>query len=183
MKNVFKKHKGFIFFSVFLVAWLTLLFFVSPIEIVEFIGVETGYLLIFLTGLIGISSLSSGSMYVILITFASTGEFHPLLLALSAAPAMALGDAIFFVFSTKGREALKEKGGELIKKITSWTSELSPNKITFLAYAYSGFTPLPQDVLMIALGLGGAPFWRVIPAVFLGNFTLITILTYLVMYG
>lgn len=164
-------------------AWICLLIFVSPEEIVEFIGVETGYLLIFLTGLIGISSLSSGSFYIVLITLASTGEFNPLLLALSAAPAMVIGDAVFFIFSAKGRDVVKEKNNKFIKKLTSWTKKMSPNKITFLTYAYSGFTPLPQDILMVVLGVGGAPFWRVIAAAFLGNFTLILILTSLIVFN
>ena len=182
MLRLIKRHKKFVFLFVFLSIWMTLLVFVSPSELVEIVGVETGYLMVFLTAIVGVSSLTSGSFYAVILTLASTGEFNPFLLALVAAPAMTFGDTIFFLFSSRGRLIIKEKAKRRIRRLVSWTENFSEKKIFLVTYFYSGFTPFPQDILMMTLGVGGASLRTVMGAVLLGNATFIIITASAVMY-
>jgi membrane protein YqaA with SNARE-associated domain len=159
---------------------ITLFFFINPEEIVALIGVETGYLLIFLTALIGISSFTSASFYATLVALASTGEFHPLLLALVAAPANALGDSIFFFLGHKGRKVLRKRYLQIFSK---WIDR-SPDWVApVIAFLYTSLTPLPQDFLMISLGVAGAKFIRVFIAILLGNAVFIAMLSNVAMSG
>lgn len=173
MKMTVKKYRDLIIFCVVLAAWLGALLFISPEEIVANVGVETGYLLVFLTALIGISSITSASFYATVIILASSGEFNPLFLALSAAPAMAIGDSIFFFLGLKGRSLVPEK---YLNKFSDWLKERPDWLAPVVAYFYTGFTPLPQDFLMVTLGVSGATFWKILIAILLGNITFIFML-------
>ena len=176
-----KKYHGFIGFSVFIFALAILLFVVGPEKIIAAIGVEGGYLLIFVTALIGVSAFTSGSFYATVIAFASTGEFNPLLIGLTAAPAMAVGHTLFFFLGIYSQPLV---GKQVVMRLSEWMYQREAKwAAPAFAYLYTAFTPLPQDFLMLALGLGGTPFRRVIIPVLLGNVTFITLLSFFVLKG
>lgn len=163
--NLIKKHKWF-FFLFFIILWVT---FVSPEKVVSLVGVEKGYLLIFIFALFGVSGFTSAPFYTLLFTFIASGEFNVFLLALVSAPAMTIGDSLFFFLGYKGHGVV---GGRL-HRFSSWI-EGKPQWITPLfAYLYSSFFPLPQDVLMVFLGLGKCKFRYIFFAVLFGNITFI----------
>ena len=120
MKGQTKIRYDFIILALIVSSWIVVLFFISPEEIVAKIGIEGGYLLVFLTALIGISSFTSASYYTTIAVLASTGEFHPLLFALVAAPAAAFGDSLFFFLGIKSRSFFSRK---YIDKFSNWVKE------------------------------------------------------------
>lgn len=170
----------FIFFAVFISAGTLLLFGIGPERIVDFIGVERGYLLIFFLALIGVSFLTSASFYATLAALASTGEFNPILLGLAAAPALALGDSLFFFLGYHGRSLLAER---MAGRFFKWTQKHPKWLAPLFAYLYTGLTPLPQDFLMAGLGLGGIAFPRILVAILLGNATFVAIISFLAAGG
>ncbi len=174
--NFIQKHKGFIFLFLFTLLWIVSLVLFSPQEIVSFIGIEGGYLLIFATALVGISGFSSMPFYATFITLASTGDFNFFALLLSAVPAMAIGDSIFFLVGHRAHFAVSELTEIRIKKLSTWISKRHFLTVPLFAYIYTSISPLPQDVLMIALGVGKARFKYVIIAVLLGNATFLTMI-------
>ncbi len=63
------------------------------------------------------------------------------------------------------------------KKITSfskWMKSKPKFLVPLFAYLYTAFTPLPQDILMTALGLGQAKFKQIFIATLLGNATFLS---------
>lgn len=165
-----KKNKWFFLLLFFIILWIIL---VSPEEIVSFIGVEQGYLLIFILALFGVSGFSSAPFYTILFTFVSSGEFNILLLAMVSAPAMALGDSLFFFLGNKGHSVT----GDRLSFFSKWLKS-KPRWITpLVAYIYSAFTPLPQDFLMIVLGVGRVRFLYILIAILFGNATFVIFTT------
>ncbi len=168
-----RRYKGFWILLVFLVLWIAFIRIIPPKELVSVIGVETGYLFVFLTALVGVSGFASAPYYATLITLMSTGDFNILLLALVVAPACALGDSLFFLLGYKGNAVIESR---YLDKFSCWLNK-KPYWVTpFAAYMYSSFAPLPQDFLMVALGLGRARFLHIIGAVALGNATFVLVI-------
>ncbi len=165
-----KKHIDLIAIFVIIFLWIGLLFFISPEEIVEIIGVERGYLFLFLTAFLGVSGFASTPFYMALVTLAGTGEFNVFLLALTIAPARAFGDSIFFFLGYKIRSDLTNKR---LRNFSAWINEKPTWSIPFFAYIYTAMTPFPQDILMVALGVGKVKFRYAFAAVLLGNATAI----------
>lgn len=174
--NFIWKHRGFVFLLIFVLFWISSLVVYSPEEIISFVGVENAYLILFFSALIGVSGLASLPFYTIFITMASSGEFNFFLLIAVAVPGMAFGDALFFLFGHKGHFALSEFAENKTKKISAWIKKQPSWVIPFIAYIYTSFSPLPQDILMFILGFGRAKFRYVIVAVLLGNTTFISLI-------
>ncbi len=179
MMDFLIKHKGFFLLLFFILGWILLILNVSPDDIVSAMGVEGGYLVIFLTAFIGVSGFASAPFYVTLVTLTSTGEFNIFVLALVIAPARAFGDSLFFFLGYKGHSVMSGVLGKSLKSFSLWINK-KPNWMTPLAaYIYTSVTPLPQDILMIALGLGKSRFRGIFVAVLLGNATFIILISLL----
>jgi len=171
--NFIKKHKGFIFLLVIILLWIISLFFISPEEIVSAMGIEAGYLVMFLTAFIGVSGFFSAPFYMSLITLTSTGEFNIFFIILIIAPARAFGDSIFFLLGHKGHESINELAKQRLKSFSVWLNKKPAWLIPVVAYAYTALSPLPQDILMFILGLGKPKFGRIFIAILLGNATFV----------
>lgn len=164
----------FLIFILTFIAWGALVYYFGSEQIVEMIGVENGYLITFLIALFGGMSSFTGSTYVAtLITFAN-GGLDPLLLALCATAGVSIGDTVYFILARRGsllltrRNTLKQK----IDKLRAWLEQKPAWLIWISVYLYTSFTPLPNDVLTIALGLTRQPYLLVITALTFGAFTL-----------
>lgn len=157
--------------------------FISPDEIIEIIGIENSYWVIFLVALLGgVSSFTSTSFFATFATFAAGGS-NPFILAALGAIAMMIGDSLFFYLGVRGREALISKHEDKVKKLKDWLEERPEWMIPLIIYVYNGFTPLPADVLMIALALIKYPFKKIVVPMVLGHMTLLTTIGVLAYYG
>jgi len=105
-----KYYKNFLIFSallLFLVLLSVLLYFFSPEEIVDKIGVKNAYFLAFVVSFFGgFSTLSSITFIATLITL-SIGGLNPVLLGLVAGTSLAIGDGIIFYIGFRGREIVE----------------------------------------------------------------------------
>ncbi len=171
----FKKHKGFFILLLFLLFWIGIIYHIPPNQIVAAMGVETGYLLIILTAFIGVSGFASAPFYATLLTFVSTGEFNIFFLAIIVAPARAFGDALFFLLGYKGHSVAKSR----LISFSSWLAKKPDWMTPLVAYLYTALTPLPQDILMLVLGLGRTNFKKIIVAVILGNATFVILISFI----
>jgi membrane protein DedA with SNARE-associated domain len=170
-----RNYIEFIFILALLLSWIVLLYFFPPEVILSFIGVEGGYLLVFLTAILGVSAFASSPFYGTFITIASTGEFNIFLLLLVSVPALTLGDSIFFLIGHKGHFVADNFFEKKLTSFSKWIESKPKLLVPLFAYFYTAFTPLPQDALMATLGLGRANFKKVFIAVLLGNATFLSI--------
>ncbi len=172
MKNFhFNRFLAFISIIVFIVFWSLLVYFIGPEEIIQKIGAENGYILIFLIALFGgVSTFTSPSYFAALITFA-VGGLNPLFLGIFSGIGVAFGDALFFYLGVQARKVAFNRGGSknILERFAHWIEGRSQHSIPILIFFYSGFTPLPNDVLAISLAFANYSFKRFFIAVLLGN--------------
>jgi membrane protein YqaA with SNARE-associated domain len=156
-----------------LVAWGGLIYYFGSERIVEIIGVENGYILMFLIALFGGVSSLTGIAYPATILTLASGGLNPLYLALASAAGVTVGDTVYYVLAHRFSYLLSERGTvrKYIDKIRHWLKDKPKPVIAGAIYTYAAFTPLPNDILTIALGLARQPYLLVIPSLVIGNFT------------
>jgi membrane protein YqaA with SNARE-associated domain len=174
MKPRFKKLLTFLIIVVLVLFWSLLAYFIGPEEIVEKIGAENGYILIFLVALFGgISAFTSPSYFALLITLA-IGGLNPFILALFSGFGVALGDALFFYLGAHARKVSFKRGDSknIFERAARWIEKRSSKTVPVLIFLYSGFTPFPNDILAVSLAFANYPFKKFFIAVLLGNINL-----------
>lgn len=167
-----KKRITLILLTIFFISWILLLIFVGPKEIVDFLGVENSYTILFLIAAIGgLSTFTGGVYYTSLITFAAA-DLNPYVLSLVGGIGLTISDGIFYYFGKMGREILPENIKKNTDKLYTWLkSKPEWTLLPIFVYTYTGFTPFPSDILLISLALVKYRFQKIIVPLFLGNMT------------
>jgi hypothetical protein len=182
VNKYYKKLIGFLVLVIFLISLAVLLYFVSPEEIVNKIGVRNGYLLAFVVSFFGGFSAGGSISFISLLITLVLGGMNPFYLGLIAGIGLAIGDMIMFYAGFKGRELIKGKWDKKINNVAKivkkrkWLERLMP----VIAYVYIGLTPLPNDVLILFLAAIKYPFKKMNLIIILGDITfalLVTLLT------
>lgn len=167
-------------FILSVVIWGLLIYFFGSERIVEMIGIKNGYLIMFLIALFGGVSSFTGATYPATIFTLASGGLDPLLLALTSAAGVSVGDTFYFVLARKGSYVLKKEGkiNQYVTKLRHWLDGKAKVLIGIVVYAYAAFTPLPNDILCVAMGLTRQSYLLIITALVLGNFTLTLIIAH-----
>jgi hypothetical protein len=186
MSNIrYGKIIGWLALGLWIVVLITVLFFVSPEEVVEKIGVRNGYILAFFVSLFGGFSAGGSVSFITLLITLVTGGMHPIYLGLTAGVSLALGDSIMFFLGSKGRALIKGKWDQKIEKFTNillkrdWLVKMIP----VIAYLYIGLTPLPNDILILFLAAIEYPPRKMYPIIILGDLTFALFITLLAAQG
>lgn len=157
--------------------WTWLLYTVGAERLVSYVGAENGYVIMFLAALLGgLSTFTSVTYFVTVFTLASAG-LEPFGLALASSAGVSIGDVIFYYIGLWGLRAVAP--GRIsfwLKRATDWLTLRSRVMVFAFVYSYAAFTPFPNDVLALVLGATRQPLLLVMPALILGNFTLIMLL-------
>lgn len=170
-----KKHWVLVAFVCFLTFWTTLLSFISPQELVARIGVENTYAVIFLLATFGgLSAITGTSVFFAIFTFAGGGA-DPWLLGLAGGIGIFLSDMVFFLAARREVRAFGERANRISLWLLHQFEKLPPWALYGASYVYLGFTPLPNDILMIALAIMRTRLRYIIPIVFVGAITVATI--------
>jgi membrane protein YqaA with SNARE-associated domain len=179
MKDWIQNHGGILtLVGVFVLVHMVFIF-ISPKEIVDFIGVENTYLTIFLIATFGgLNSVTGGVLYASIIAFAAGGA-SPLLLGLVAGVAIAIGDLLVFYVFRHTTKTLSPQWQEKITHIKKKVEHLPRSVQYVLIYSYLGFTPLPNDVLMFLLAVLRFRFSQVWWVILAGTMTLAMLTAYL----
>lgn len=153
--------------------------FVTPEEIVNFIGLENSYIVTFILASIGgLSSFTGAALFTAIATFAAGGS-NPLILGLVGGLGIFISDSVFYILSRVGRNAIPKHYSKEINKLLVWFKK-SPEWLIFLVvYLYLGFTPLPADILMIALAFAGISYKRIFPILLFASLTIGILTAYL----
>jgi len=113
---------------------------------------------------------------LIIFIIAARPDIEPLILIISASIGAALGEFSAYILGFAGKKAIEdkekyEKHVESLKKIL----ERKPILVQFLVFLMA-LTPLPDDIILIPLGLVGYGFIRSFIPCFLGKLSLMIIL-------
>lgn len=182
-KIINSKYNSLIFLIIFVTAWSVTLYFINPQEIVEFIGVHNGYVVGFLVSLFGgVSVASSGVIYTMLATLVA-GGLNFIILGIVIGIGASIGDMIMFLVGMKGKTSLEKRFKKIFTKYNKWLQKI-PNPIVYLfVFIYTAIIPLPNDIVLLPLGLAGHSFKKIFMFVFAGNLVFMIILGYLSLKG
>jgi hypothetical protein len=166
---------------ILLVSLNALFWYISPAEIVASVGVENTYLVVFLIAVLGgINSVTGGVLYAALATFAAGGA-SPLWLGIIGGIGIAIGDLLMFTLFRTGIKAVHEKNS----RVTAWVSWLRlklqrvPTWVEYGGlYVLLGFTPMPNDILMLFMASAGYRYTVVIPLLLTGCITIGLMVSY-----
>jgi len=185
VKKYNKKLIGFLVLVVFLISLITLLYFISPEEIVNKIGVRNGYILALVVSFFGGFSAGGSISFIGLLITLVAGGMNPVYLGLVAGTSLAIGDMIMFYTGSKGRELVRGKWDKKIDKVANmfkkrkWLEKMIP----VITYFYIGFTPLPNDVLILFLAAIEYPAKKMNGIIILGDITFALMTTTLAAKG
>lgn len=172
----------FIGLVLFMVGWAIFLIVYGAETLVNHLGAENGYLVMFLVALFGgVSSIGGVSYVATLITLAS-GGLDPFYLAIASGLGVSIGDTAYFYLGKNGLRNLviesEQQKGMLTRKITEWVKRMTdwfdtkPEYMTYIGvYMIVAFTPTPNDLLTIALGVTNRKYVSTIVALVLANMT------------
>lgn len=170
MSGKFLRYLPRIVLILFFVGWSVFLYYSSPEALLEVVGVQNAYLLMFLLALFGgFSTFGVVPYHVILVTFAM-GGLHPLLLGLSAAGGVMIGDATSYYIGYQGGTIVPRGIQRVLQQFCAFCSRY-PRFMPLFFYFYGSCVPFSNDAIVISMGLARYPFWRVMVPLGLGNIT------------
>jgi membrane protein DedA with SNARE-associated domain len=166
-KNIF----GALFVLLLFAVWLFLLYSFKPTEIVDIVGTENSYILVFVLAIIGGTSVLFPFPYYLVVFTLGSGGLNPFLIGLLAGTGVAMGDSTSYLIGYSGREIITGKIQKIFNRLHKWCMK-KPKAVTFLfLYLYSSFMPLPNDVIVMPMGMARFPYLKLIIPLWLGNVT------------
>lgn len=151
----------------------------SPEELVQQIGVKNSYLVVFLIAAFGgLSTLTSSVLYATIVTTVAGGA-NAWLIGICGGLGIAIGDILIFSLLQYGYRSVPERFRTKILPYRLRWKQLPAAARHGLVYLYLGFTPLPNDLLMVTLVLLGYRLRYLIPIAIAGGITIATIVAQL----
>jgi membrane protein YqaA with SNARE-associated domain len=176
MKLKIKKVLIYILISALLL-WSVALFFVDVEVFIQTIGIENAYLSLFLVAAVtGTSFLTSASFYAIFLSYAATGVLDPYIMGIVGGLGMSIGDSLFFFIARKSANIMQIENNKFYMKIYNFVARLPHAGVYIFTFMYAAFAPIPNDILMITLGILKFKYSRIIPIIIAGNITLLTLI-------
>ncbi|MGB3922115.1 MAG: hypothetical protein WBL19_02460 [Minisyncoccia bacterium] len=170
-----KKHHILAAAVLFIAVWAIALVFIPTEILVEKVGVHNTYLVAFLLAAIGgLSTITGASFFAAVATFASGGA-DPVLLGLLGGLGIFISDSIFFFLAHHGTNILIGRESPFRQKMLWFIEKVPDWLLGIFVFAYVGLSPLPNDILMIALALAKVRYKRIVLALIAGSITIVLI--------
>jgi len=157
--------------------------FVDVELLIQTVGVDNSYLILFLVALIGGASVVTTSSYLALLYLMVNSGLSPLILGSLAGLAIFIGDLVFYLLGKKAGEALNAVENPTAAKFQDWISKRSIRSVQLFTYVYAGLTPLPNDILTIGLGASKVTLKQIFWPLLIGSIQLQIITAYLFSLG
>ncbi len=184
LTNKYLKKRYFVFFWLllfFILMWTILSYFDTQ-KIVSYIWIENTYFIIFLIAAIGwFSSISWYPLVAIMATFISWGS-NFLLIGLLAWIWIMFGDSLFYYFGIKSRDVIEGKTKKYVDIMSKFLNSKNKYATPIIIYIYSWWTPLPNDILTISVGISWYPYKKAFIPLFLWNITHMLLYSFFIYY-
>lgn len=179
MKSRIALYSPFILILLITIGWGVFFYYVSPVTIVHKIGIQNSYIVGFFMAVIcGFSSVTGTTFYATIAAL-SHGGVNPLILGISGGVGLCISDYAFYFLVSKGTHII-DKHWSWVSKLIKKIMEKFPMWVLYVfIFIYSGFIPIPNDILLVTLAIGGIKFPKIAPYVFAGDIVSTLILTYL----
>jgi|GEM_PF-649562 len=153
-----------------------------PIEtVIEVIGSENAWLLMFFLGAIGGLSTFVTIPYQIVLMSLASGGVNPIILGVATAIGVMLGDSCMFLFSKGISQILSDSQR---KAIANWKTYLQahPRILTPGLIVYGMCSPFSNDFIVAGLSIMGYRYIRIVVPLAIGNIVYNIALAYAGLY-
>ena len=178
-----KKYLIFILVLGIIIGWSVFIYFIGADTIVEKLGVKNSYLIAFFMALFGGTSIITATLYYSTLITVAAGGLNIFLLGLIVGVALTIGDIVFFYFGIAGSRILPKSIDDKMHKFAEWLKNKPRWVVPLVILGYSGFVPLPNDILSITLAVIKQKFKNIVVPIFLGNVILATMVSYAAQQG
>lgn len=169
---------GLIPITVFLTISIVVNIFVSPEQIINTIGVNNAYLLIFFLAFLGgVSTFSSVPYHLVVVSMAA-GGLNPFVLGVSAASGVMLGDSTSYYLGHRGSLFIPKQFQKFFSRLHTLIIH-HPKLFPWFCFLYGMLIPFSNDFITITAGLIRFPFWKVILPLGIGNLLFNTAIAYI----
>jgi membrane protein YqaA with SNARE-associated domain len=144
------------------------IFFIGPEALVDYIGLQNAYGLMFLVAAIGgLSTFNSVPYLAVLFVLANAGV-NPFLLGLVSAVGVMCGDSFSYVLGRSGETVIPESFKFVFANIKSFAQN-HPKLYPLFCFVYGALCPLSNDFVTIASGIAKIAYKKVMVPLALGN--------------
>ncbi len=147
---------------------IVFIFFIGPETLVDYIGVQNAYVLMFLVAAIGgLSTFNSVPYLAVLFVLANTGV-DPLWLGVVSAIGVMCGDSFSYVLGRSGGSVIPDSFQFVFKNIRQFALE-HPRLYPGFCFLYGALCPLSNDFVTISAGIANISYKKVMVPLALGN--------------
>jgi membrane protein YqaA with SNARE-associated domain len=168
LKYYFHKIKLLLPFLTFILISFLIFYLVTPGKIIEFVGMENAYILMFSSALLGgMTTFNFIPYYSIIILLASAG-LNPLYIGISSATGVMVGDTFSYFLGRSGDKIIPESLKKIFEKINNFSLK-NPKLFPLLCFIYGSISPFSNDFITISAGVAKISYKKVMLPLALGN--------------
>ncbi len=157
-------------------------FYLSPTAVVDYIGIENAYVLMFaIAALGGMTTFNTVPYFSVILLLASAGV-NPLLLGISSAGGVMAGDSYSYLVGHQGALIVPARLRTLFASIFA-VADRHPRLFPLVCFIYGAISPLSNDFITIPSGMAKISYLRVMVPLGLGNMVFNVSLAYLSIYA
>lgn len=151
------------------IAWTVFVLSTSPVELVKSIGVTNGYIVAFVLAFLGGFSLFVTTPYYLVVAALAAGGLNPVLVGLAAGIGIFLGDSTSYFIGYRGHDILPKYYQKVFDRFQRWAATHSSWHVALALFVYGAAIPLPNDVIVVPMGLVRYPYRQLMIPLGLGN--------------
>lgn len=169
MDENFKKYLPIaLLLTIFVTLSYFFYFYTTPERLVEYVGINNAYVLVFALALIGGLTTFSGVPYHIVLITLAFGGVNPFFLGAAAATGVILGDSTSYYLGYLGGRLIPERLQGFSRAIHNF-GDKHPKSLPLFFFFFSALTPFSNDFIVITMGVAHYSFWKVMIPLALGN--------------
>ncbi len=178
----FRTVLAFLPFGVGMMISVIFFFFLDANSIVDYIGLQNAYILMYVIATIGgMTTFNTIPYFSVILILASAGV-HPLLLGIASALGVMTGDSFSYLVGHQGATIIPKGLRTLFTSIHTLATR-HPRSFPIVCLLYGSVSPLSNDFITIPAGMAKIPYWRVMLPLGLGNMIFNISFAYLSVYA
>ncbi|WP_371156966.1 hypothetical protein [Jannaschia sp. 2305UL9-9] len=154
-----------------------------PVEdLIDIVGSDNAYILMFALGTIGGFTTFTGIPYHFVLMSLAAGGLNPVWLGVSTAIGVMMGDSTMFLIGKQVKGSLPPRVLAIIDRLSMYLLH-HPRLVTPALVAYGTVSPFSNDFVVASLSIGGYGYWRTVVPLTIGNVLYNIALAYLGLYA
>ncbi len=151
-------------------------------ELIDMVGSDNAYILMFVLGMIGGFTTFTGIPYHFVLMSLAAGGLSPIWLGVCTAIGVMMGDSTMFLIGKQVKDSLAPRVRATIDRLSTYLLS-HPRLVTPALVAYGSVSPFSNDFVVASLSIGGYGYWRTVVPLTIGNVFYNVALAYLGLYA